>query len=361
MKITRRILIIGLVTAAALVALGFWLPSFNKWTVKDIPLLVRITGTGEYNSETEFAERKLKELMKTDDGFETVLLMTANDKYLAKEGASSALLNYGPPVILESEDPTRFLDILVEHTSHENIEVRLEAYFGLTSTLSHAVKAYDDYRFMDYALEIPNGLLDEDDGVKSYVLSMIYYYGGFDGLILPVVTDIFQDSTGKTHSYAACALASLDPSNLDPVPVIIDNLDSDDEILVLFSAGNLATYGLDAEIALPALVGVMNRGELHHARQASQAIREIGPGDGSVIPLLIDLLDHPERHVRLNIIEIFRDFGSGAETALPALKERYESGDETEGDLQGKLGMAITKIETAVIEDSVTEGGDPGE
>jgi len=341
----RKILIITLITIAALVALGFWLPSFNKWTVDDIPLLLRIFGADRHDNDYYFAENKLAELIESDEGIQKVVSQLGSDNRLTDRGAWTILFEIGIQKIMLSDNRDIFLDHIAAQMTNDDEWTRMWAKFLMRRIFDAGIAGNEPIDYEKYLPCFVNNLKDGSGLDRRIAVSWFHGLSQFADTTKPLVKAIYDEGDFDTKIYAACALSIIDPSDLEPLPVLLDGLNSDDEQITKCIVDCIGNYGPAASDALPALVRVMNERDFYEMKSASDAIVDIGVGDGSVITLLIDVIDNPVHETRRELFRLFQQLGADAELALPLLKIQLESGVETIPNNRGALRQAIRSIE----------------
>ena len=328
--------------------LGFCLPSFNKWTVNDIPFLLKMYGRDPFDSDGRLIEAQLGILLESDDGLLVMIDALGNYNSYEITGARHYLFNHGLRNIIESENNADIMRKIVDFTQDENPNTRHDAYDILAKVTQTAITNNGYRGYFDYYPTIINSIRDTDKNIRInsiYWLSELPEAGGF---IAPTMRDILHDNNETDRFYASCVLARIDPAYHEPIPILIDALGNSDEWISSLAASSLIFYGSDASDALPILMDLMEKSDHWGIRDYAKTISEIGPGDGSIIPRLTELAANSPADLRETAIEILGNFGAGAESALPALRARLEPSTEKNPAIRTTLRAAIQKIEDGI-------------
>jgi HEAT repeat protein len=196
-----------------------------------------------------------------------------------------------------------------------------------------------------------NELLRDGD---SYAASQLAWLGPKARETVPALRAVLADRRPQTRFSAAIAIAFIDPSAPEALPVLIEALKhlEDREIDVSHAPRALARLGPDAKAALPTLTGLVTKGWDDPA--VFKALVEIDPEGKECIPALVSALNQKDYHVVDLAAKCLGLLGARAKEAVPALTEVItrdfdEDGGITESQPQVSAAKALQRIGAPAI------------
>jgi HEAT repeat protein len=227
-----------------------------------------------------------------------------------------------------------------------------ETYAELFVALALAVRQEEEQEVVE-ATDLLPGRMD-DDVVK---------------VVLPVLVERAKEAKGESRpklvralvhvlartSYSRRAREEDDaPQNGPPdvrfrdavraaVPLLIEALESTDDVLRSRTAFALAMIGPEAKAAVPALLGALQSPD-NPLSGAAFALGQIGPAAKEAVPALIDLLKSTDVVVRRNAASALGEMGPAAKAAVGPLQECLQDPNDSVRD---HARMALRKIQPA--------------
>jgi|GEM_PF-1875141 len=191
----------------------------------------------------------------------------------------------------------------------------------------------------------------DDEYYHEGVFGALAHLGPQANAALPELIRIVTE--GNAESDILEALVQIDPEGKDCVPALITALKSKEVEFVHAAANYLSLLGPRAEAAIPALAETITRDDnydgdfynsYHPQVTAARALRRIGPGAKTAIPVLIKALkyrriirprfddDDEERDcsAAAAAAQVLGSFGTAAKDAVPALIEAAQTREKDE-------------------------------
>jgi HEAT repeat protein len=156
---------------------------------------------------------------------------------------------------------------------------------------------------------------------KSFVAHELGWLGTNASAAIPRLREALTDKRPQVRIVAAVALAHIEPSDLSPVPVLVDAIkyfdDENSELDLSLVPSALALFGSRAKTALPALTRLIEQGGGYS--DAVKALVHIDPQGTVCVPALISALKRDEIEVADVAARCLGLLGPSAKSAVPAL------------------------------------------
>jgi HEAT repeat protein len=173
-------------------------------------------------------------------------------------------------------------------------------------------------------------LKDSDPSVRGQAAAALFEIGGesFGSVLVQ-----FSKEPGTSATLVvkkAIQRMALDEVHLDPIPYLIQGLESESAKEILKCLDRLMRHGGAAGVAVPAVIAKAKDPSIAIRRAALETLAVIGSDREDVQQLLIGALGDPEARIRSEAAIGLWKMGPRAAPALPALKRLLESDpDET--------------------------------
>jgi len=333
----RKKLIIIIVSLIVLVLMGAGYKSFNKFTSNDVPLLIRTYDRFRGGQDGSFAERQLRRLFRTPEGLTKAVVLCYSENRRTAHGARHALEDIAQGWILSPEnfdDAVKVLNVLREH---EDENVRSIAYQTLFGIVLRNFEASPEKAFkLRDSLVV--GLKDPSDIVMESVTENLKSRYSEDWKYpIDLIKPFLHDENLRVRLNTAILLSYIDPDDLEPMPLIIDNLETSDYELQGKLIRALRSYGEAASDAIPKLLNIIETDPklrepdimgYSNAREASFAFHFTGDPNGLVVKRLTELMYDENPDVRTVAVDGLGNLGRSGGPALPYLKEKLSDPDE---------------------------------
>lgn len=321
-----------------LVLMGTGYKSFNTFTANDVPLLIRTYAQFRGDDQDGlFAERQLRRLFRTPEGLSRAIILGNSENPRTANGAKHALEDIAKGWIYNPEnfdDAVKVLNVLREH---EDENVRFIAYETLFDLVLRNFEASPEKAFkLRDSLVV--GLKDPSDIVVKTVIDHLQNRYSEDWKYpIDLIKPFLDDEDLRVRLNTAILLAYIDPDDLEPMPLIIDNLETSDYELQGKLIGALRSYGEAASDAIPKLLNIIETDPklkepefpaYTNAMAATYAISFTGDPDGKILERLSELMYDDNQNVRMVSVEGLGKLREHGIPALPALKEKVEDPNE---------------------------------
>jgi HEAT repeat protein len=155
----------------------------------------------------------------------------------------------------------------------------------------------------------------------SYAASQLAWLGQRSGEAAPALRAALADKRPQVRFSAAVAVAFIEPTCAETVPVLIEALNylNDEEIDVSATPRALAHLGPKANAALPALIGLAQK--VHDRGDILRALVQIDPGGKVCVPALIEVLKSDDCDYVAVAANCLGLLGPRAKEAAPALAQ----------------------------------------
>jgi len=350
-KRNKFIVIIGSLILLLLLGCGF--KSFNRFTERDIPLLIRTYQNFQGTPDGHFAARQLLRLCKIPEGLSAVVILEDAKDGRVATGAGHVLWDIVGNWFYRPENLDEAIELMTVLRAHEDERVRKYAYTTLFDLTGRIHQRSPEEAYAHVASLVP-GLADPSPLVTERVIRFLPNRYD-DDWEYPVdeMKELFNDADLRTRLNAAMALAQITPEYLEPMELIIENLETDDYELQKQLIRSLRFFGEEANVAFPTLLKIiendprLTEGEFVHdynAGHAAYMFHFIGAPDISVLNRLTELMYGGPTSRRRTAVEALGNLKIYGIPALPALKEKLEDPFESEEGILYSTASAIGSI-----------------
>ncbi len=323
---------------------------YNKFTVDDIPLLVRVyVNDGySYTPNSVRAEHELGKLTSTEEGLDAVLDLLKSDDPDVRAEAAFTLTSVCTNSIITSDKFDEFFNILVEHMQDEDESVRYYLISGFSQIFKLPPDTLEDSTTERSLLILLDSIADPYNGVRRRAAWGLREPGQYADQVIESLEETLDHDDVNVRVSAAYALSLQEAKSDKAVMVLIDAVNNHE----IKSAGTaidaLGEFGPAAEEGLDFLVELLESERRHLAGEALQAIELIGPGDGSVIDSLIDLLDSDDHYVRFLAVRTLSLLAPDSSRVLPYLREMLNNQADQSEETRRELRNGISYIEATM-------------
>lgn len=186
-------------------------------------------------------------------------------------------------------------------------------------------------------------LKDEEYSVRKTAAIALGQVGAAAQRSVPALLEALQDTSDPVRREAATSLGLIHPAAADVVPILLQTAKKDPDAHTRIRALTaLASYGPEAESAIPDLVAMMKEpiGQDNSIPQCAMGVLiKIG---AKAVPGLVEALANDNPQVRAYATEALGAIGEPARGALPQIKNMLKDSD---GYTRGVAALAVWKFE----------------
>ncbi|MEX2666888.1 HEAT repeat domain-containing protein [Candidatus Uabimicrobium amorphum] len=161
-------------------------------------------------------------------------------------------------------------------------------------------------------------LQDSDPKIRVNVSLILAKIGKNAHLAIPALISLLQDSNSKVRGNASLALVKIGKKAIPFLIEALKNLDGDSVATVLQETG---------EIAIPALIPLLQDSDPHVKKRAISVMSEMGEKAHEAVPTLIPLLQDADPKIRESVSRTLANIGKRAHAAIPALIPLLQDSD----------------------------------
>jgi HEAT repeat protein len=189
---------------------------------------------------------------------------------------------------------------------------------------------------------------DADEYVRQCAVTALGQIGSAARSAVPAILGVLKSTNSFSRSNAANALLSIVPNDSNSANALIAALDDDDKYVRKASLRTLAAMGPVAQAAIPALVQKVNGKDFEDQLLAIEALGSVGPANPSqAVPALLSVIEQGELGSRGEAFSALKRFDPIPDSAIPVLMKQLELNEEPFGanfQAAAVLGKAGRKV-----------------